>query len=154
MPLSIQNKRRCWNLHRNNDSWWNVRPRSAQCSQNVDVNGPHHGPYQLMASSSLYCHRLVEWGRQNELEASMVGAVYVHVLRTLGRPAISQIFSNLPTSIRAVTLPKIDFHTIFDNVTLLKRVNPVNLTKSSKSNCSIVFSIAWPLINILEFPVD
>ena len=31
-----------------------------QCSQNVDVNGPHHGPYQLMASSSLHCHRLVE----------------------------------------------------------------------------------------------
>ena len=54
-----------------------------QCSQKVDVNGPHHGPYQLMASSSLHCHRLVEWGRHNELEASMVGAVYVHVLRTL-----------------------------------------------------------------------
>ena len=53
------------------------------CSQNVDVNGPHHGPYQLMASSSLHCHRLVGWGRHNELEASMVGAVYVHVLRTL-----------------------------------------------------------------------
>ena len=38
-----------------------------------------------MASSSLHCHRLVEWGRHNELEASMVGAVYVHVLRTLPR---------------------------------------------------------------------
>ena len=48
-----------------------------QCSQNVDVNGPHHGPYQLMTSSSLHCHRLVECGRHNELEASMVGAVYV-----------------------------------------------------------------------------
>ena len=74
-----------------------LRPRSAntaisrgalnvewgQCSQNVDVNGPHHGRYQLMASSSLHCHRLVEWGRHNELEASMVRAVYVHVLRTL-----------------------------------------------------------------------
>ena len=55
----------------------------SQCSQNVDVNGPHHGPYQLMASSSLHCHRLVEWGRHNELEASIVGSVYVHVLRTL-----------------------------------------------------------------------
>ena len=55
----------------------------SQCSQNVDVNGPHHGSYQLMASSSLHCHRLVEWGRHNELEASMVGADYVHVLRTL-----------------------------------------------------------------------
>ena len=31
-----------------------------QCSQNVDVNGPHHGPYQLMASSSLHRHRFVE----------------------------------------------------------------------------------------------
>ena len=56
---------------------------TAQCSQNVDVNGPHHGPYQLMASSSLHSHRLVEWGRHNELEASMVGAVYVRVLRIL-----------------------------------------------------------------------
>ena len=55
----------------------------SQCSQNVDVNGPHHGPYQLITSSSLHWHRLVEWGRHNELEASMVGAVYVHVLRTL-----------------------------------------------------------------------
>ena len=27
----------------------------SRCSQNVDVNGPHHGPYQLMASSSLHC---------------------------------------------------------------------------------------------------
>ena len=58
-------------------------PTFRQFSQNVDVNGPHHGPYQLMASSSLHCHRLVEWGRHNELEASMVRAVYVHVLRTL-----------------------------------------------------------------------
>ena len=57
--------------------------RGNQCSQNVDVNGPHHGLYQLMASSSLHCHRLVGWGRHNELEASMVGAVYVHFLRTL-----------------------------------------------------------------------
>ena len=56
-----------------------------QCTQNVDVNGPHHGLYQLMASSSLHCHRLVGWGRHNELEASMVGVVYVHVLRTLVR---------------------------------------------------------------------
>ena len=32
----------------------------SQCSQNVDVIGPHHGPYQLVASSSLHCHRLVE----------------------------------------------------------------------------------------------
>ena len=31
-----------------------------QCSQNVDVNSPHHRPYQLMASSSLNCHWLVE----------------------------------------------------------------------------------------------
>ena len=44
-----------------------------QCSQNVDVNGPHHGPYQLMASFSLHCHRLVEWGIHTELVASMVG---------------------------------------------------------------------------------
>ena len=58
--------------------------RLQQCSQNVDVNCPHYGPYQLMVSSSLHCHRLFEWGRHNELEASMVGNVYVHVLRTLG----------------------------------------------------------------------
>ena len=51
-----------------------------QCSQNVDVNDPHHGPYQLMASFSLHCHRLVELGRHNELKASMVGAVYVRVM--------------------------------------------------------------------------
>ena len=38
----------------------NARPYVDQCSQNVDVNGPHHGPYQLMAFSSLHCHRWVE----------------------------------------------------------------------------------------------
>ena len=67
------------------NQWPNVRVDVTlnQCSQNVNVNGPHHGPYQPMASSSLHCYRLVEWGRHNELEASMVGAVYVHVLRTL-----------------------------------------------------------------------
>ena len=58
---------------------------ACQCSQNVDVNGPHHGPYQLMASSSLHCHRLVEWRRHNELEASMVGAASSHVLGSLHR---------------------------------------------------------------------
>ena len=66
---------------------------SQQCSQNVDVNGPHHGPYQYMASSSLHCHRLVEWGRHNELEASLVGAVYVHVLRTLHHKFKSEVYS-------------------------------------------------------------
>ena len=64
-------------------SWSQTAEALQQCSQNVDVNGSHHGPYQLMASPSLHCHRLVEWGRHNELEASMVGTIYVHVLRTL-----------------------------------------------------------------------
>ena len=73
------------------------------CSQNVDVNGPHHGPYQLMASSSLHCHRLVECGRHNELEAFMVGAVYVHVLRTL----ISSSFNWIYICILEVLSPKI-----------------------------------------------
>ena len=46
---------------------------TGQWSQNVGAGGPHHRPHQLMASSSLDWHRLVEWERHNELEASMVG---------------------------------------------------------------------------------
>ena len=56
---------------------------SVQEFQNVGAGGPHHRPHQLMASFSLDCHRLVEWGRHNELEASMVGASSSHVLRSL-----------------------------------------------------------------------
>ena len=44
------------------------------------TGGPHHRPHQLMATSSLDCHRLVEWGRHNELEASIMGAASYHVL--------------------------------------------------------------------------
>ena len=40
---------------------------------------PAHG---FFIAPLLHC---VEWGRHNELEASMVGAVYVHVLRTLAQ---------------------------------------------------------------------
>ena len=54
-----------------------------QWSQNVGAGGSHHRPHQLMASSSLDCHRLVEWGRHYELEASMVGASSSHVLGSL-----------------------------------------------------------------------
>ena len=58
---------------------WRIR----QWSQNVGAGGPHHRSRQLMASSSLDCHRLDEWGRHNELEASMVGAASSHVLGSL-----------------------------------------------------------------------
>ena len=107
-----------------------LRPRSAntaisrgalnvewgQCSQNVDVNGPHHGRYQLMASSSLHCHRLVEWGRHNELEASMAGAVYFHVLRTLpwNEQIIRSIKINYHTLVR-VSTPNNKFYVKFDD---------------------------------------
>ena len=57
-------------------------PRN-QWSQNVGAGGPHHRPHQLMASFSLDYHTLVEWGRHNELEASMVGAASSHVLGSL-----------------------------------------------------------------------
>ena len=54
-----------------------------QCSQNVDVNGPHHRCFELIVSSSFNQPMAVERGRSHELVGSMVGAVYVHVLRTL-----------------------------------------------------------------------
>ena len=54
-----------------------------QWSHNVEISGLHHRLRQVMASSSLHCHRLVKWGRRNELEASMVGAARSHVLRSL-----------------------------------------------------------------------
>ena len=58
---------------------------SSQWSQNIGPGGPYHKLHQLIASSSLNCHRLVEWGRHNELEASMVGAASSHVLGSLHR---------------------------------------------------------------------
>ena len=54
-----------------------------QCSQNVDVNGPHHRCFELIVSSSFNQPMAVERGSSHELVRSMVGAVYVHVLRTL-----------------------------------------------------------------------
>ena len=54
-----------------------------QCSQNVDVDGPHHRCFELIVSSSFNQPMTVERGRSHELVGSMVGAVYVHVLRTL-----------------------------------------------------------------------
>ena len=54
-----------------------------QCSQNVDVNGPHHRCFELILSSSFNQPMAVERGRSHELVGSMMGAVYVHVLRTL-----------------------------------------------------------------------
>ena len=95
-----------------------------QWSQNVEAGGPHHRPHQLMASSSFDCHRLVEWGRHNELEASMVGAANSHVLGSLWRshifleekgPFTSPYFSLLlPTS----GSPLLIFSQIFTNPSL------------------------------------
>ena len=51
----------------------------------MDVNGPHHRCFELIVSSSFNQPMAVERGRSHELVASMVGAVYVHVLRTLIR---------------------------------------------------------------------
>ena len=64
----------------------NYPPRSfylSQWSQNVGAGGLHHTPLQLMASSSFDCHRLLEWGRPNELKAYMVGTASSHVLESL-----------------------------------------------------------------------
>ena len=60
--------------------------KPVQCSQNVDVNGPHHRCFELIVSSSFNQPMAVERGRSHELVGSMVGAVYVHVLRTLPIP--------------------------------------------------------------------
>ena len=65
-----------------------IEDRARQCSQNVDVNGPHHRCFELIVSSSFHPPMVVERGRSHELVGSMVGAVYVHVLRTLGHVAI------------------------------------------------------------------
>ena len=53
-----------------------------------ELAASHHRPHQFMASFSLDCHRLVEWGRHNELEASMVGAASSHVLGSLPRSGL------------------------------------------------------------------
>ena len=66
-----------------NNNHITVTVTSTQWSQNVGAGGPHHRPHQLMASFSLDCHRLVEWGRHNELEASMVGGSSSHILGSL-----------------------------------------------------------------------
>ena len=59
--LSVKiDKKYFWSDSKITLGWILSSPTQWQCSQNVDVNGPHHGPYQLMASSSLHCHRLVE----------------------------------------------------------------------------------------------
>ena len=57
----------------------------SQCTQNVDVNGPHHRCFELIVSSSFNQPMAVERRRSHELVGSMVGAVYVHVLRTLAQ---------------------------------------------------------------------
>ena len=64
---------------------------SCQCSQNVDVNGPHHRYSELIVSSSFNQPMAVERGRSHELVGSMVGAVYVHVLRTLCHAALAKL---------------------------------------------------------------
>ena len=61
---------------------WTLRQTTLGILKAV-TSGPHHRPHQLMASSSLDCHRLVEWGRHNDLEASMVGSASSHVLGSL-----------------------------------------------------------------------
>ena len=70
---------------------------SKQCSQNVDVNGPHHRCFELIVSSSFNQPMAVERGRSHELVGSMVGDVYVHVLRTLYESRHSKIYSRLFT---------------------------------------------------------
>ena len=60
---------------------------------------PPHIHHQLMASSSLDYRRLVEWGRHNELEASMAGAASCHVLGSLG------VFWTVYRSSKALILP-------------------------------------------------
>ena len=60
-----------------------------QCSQNVDVNGSDHRCFELIVSSSFNQPMAVERGRSHELVGSMVGAVYIHVLRTLLRTVLT-----------------------------------------------------------------
>ena len=60
----------------------------SQCSQNVDVKGPHHRCFELIVPSSFNQPMAVERGRSHELVGSMVGAVYVHVLRILPWAAV------------------------------------------------------------------
>ena len=64
-----------------------------QCSQNVDVNGPHRRCFELIVSSLFNQPMAVERGRSHVLVGSMVGAVYVHILRTLavGRAVGAQL---------------------------------------------------------------
>ena len=64
--------------------------KTRQCSQNVDVNGSHHRCFEFIVSSSFKQPMAVERGRSHELVGSMVGAVYVHVLRTLRQESRKQ----------------------------------------------------------------
>ena len=63
--------------------WAGALTRLDQCSQNVDVSGPHRRCFELIVSSSFNQPMAVERGRSHELVGSMVGAVYVDVLRTM-----------------------------------------------------------------------
>ena len=67
------------------DHMYNARGNCGtwQCSQNVDVNGPHHRCFELIVSSSFNQPMTVERGRSHELVGSMVKGVYDYVLRTL-----------------------------------------------------------------------
>ena len=71
-----------------------------QCSQNVDVNGPHHRCFELIVSSSFNQPMAVERRRSHELVGSMVDVVYVHVLRTLASGAPDRVLPRAAIGLR------------------------------------------------------
>ena len=136
--------------------------RCSQCSQNVDVNVPHHRCFELIVSSSFNQPIAVERGRSHELVGSMVGAVYVHVLRILGAaspvrvsvckdslfaPCVDQLsvdctvevsqdpLSELPLSFSIMTMATRVFS--FPNATILSRASFSRIVCSMCTRMSI-----------------
>ena len=109
-------KQDCRNLERTKLEWNLTAHPSCQCSQNVDVNGPHHRCFELIVSSSFNQPMSVERERSHELVGSTVGAVYVHVLRTLRHASSFKKstpnpfhFGSYWTSVQPRKIPNISF---------------------------------------------
>ena len=100
---------------------WKVSIRMISCVADFALSVVH-GRSQLMASSSLHCHRLVEWGRRNEFEASMVGTANSYVLGSLAYDTLSEIGRKArifcPRSIKALYCTA--YARVWDNVTFLQ----------------------------------
>ena len=129
--------------------------RWCQSSQNVDVNGPHHRCFELIVSSSFNQPMAVERGRSHELVRSMVGAVYVHFLRTLGdatsRLTIAVAGDELTIDSRSVVLFS-EWDAIEIIVRLLSRVMIIRVASWACYRWESLFWVQSQIMNGWEEP--